>query len=188
MEISLTRELSSSKSLNRAIGAGIFVILMSLGAFVRVPLPFTPVPMTLQTFFVLLSGACLGAGLGAVSQLAYLILGVAGLAAFTGTGSGLFYLAGPTGGYLLGFILAAAFIGRALKHRQLNLLSVSWVFFLGDIILFSCGALWLKLLFGYNFFQVFVLGVLPFLPGEILKIIVAAGAYSKIRSRCESIF
>jgi biotin transport system substrate-specific component len=188
MEILLSREVALSKGANRVIGAGAVVILMSLAAFVRIPLPFTPVPATLQTFFVLLSGACLGAGLGAVSQLAYLILGVAGLAAFTGTGSGLFYLAGPTGGYLLGFILAAAFIGRALKPGRMSFLATAGIFFLGDVILFSCGALWLKLLFGYNFLQVVILGVAPFAAGEIVKIIAAAGIYSSIQSRCKNIF
>ncbi|MCK9594335.1 MAG: biotin transporter BioY [Candidatus Omnitrophica bacterium] len=188
MDISLNREVSLSKNLNRALGVGAFVVLMSLASFVRIPLPFTPVPITLQTFFVLLSGACLGPGLGAVSQLAYLVLGVAGAAAFTGTGSGLFYLAGPTGGYILGFILAAAFIGKALKPGRMSLLATAGIFLLGDAVLFFCGALWLKLLFGYSFLQAFILGVAPFAAGETVKILAAAGIYSRIQARVKNIF
>lgn len=88
MEAILKREIVVNKTACRIIGVTVFVILTSLGAFVRIPLPFTPVPVTLQTFFVLLSGAVLGGAIGAASQLSYLLLGTAGLPIFTNAGSG----------------------------------------------------------------------------------------------------
>ena len=96
MEAVLKKEVILDKTLCRVMGVLTFVILTSLGAFVRIPLPFSPVPITLQTFFVLLSGALLGSNLGTISQLSYLLLGASGLPVFTGAGSGLFYLLGPT--------------------------------------------------------------------------------------------
>ena len=76
MEALLKREIILNKTLCRAMGVLTFVILTSLGAFVRIPLPFSPVPITLQTFFVLLSAALLGSNLGTISQLSYLLLGI----------------------------------------------------------------------------------------------------------------
>jgi len=98
MEAVLKRELTGSKTLNIAIGVCFFLPLTALGAFVRVPLPFTPVPITLQTFFVLLSGAFLGRRSGSLTQLLYLVMGVCGAPIFTGAASGWIYLLGPTGG------------------------------------------------------------------------------------------
>ena len=89
MEALLKREVILNKTLCRVMGVLTFVILTSLGAFVRIPLPFTPVPLTLQTFFILLCGAFLGSKLGVTAQLSYMFLGVLGLPIFTGAGSGL---------------------------------------------------------------------------------------------------
>ena len=188
MELLLTRELTHSKTVNRILGVTVFVILMSLGAFVRIPLPFSPVPLTLQTFFVLLSGACLAGNPGMFSQLAYVSLGMAGLPLFTAAGSGLLYLLGPTGGYLFGFILAALFIGRLIKYNATGVSSVFILFCLADFILLSCGALWLKLVTGCSFTQAIFMGFLPFIPGDLLKAAAAAVIYSRIHKRCREIF
>lgn len=188
METILNKELIVNKSACRLIGALGFVALMSLGAFVRIPLPFSPVPITLQTFFVLLSGAFLGSGLGAVTQLGYVFLGACGLSVFTGAGSGLFYLFGPTGGYLFGFILAAFFIGRSLKYAKNNLFFIFALFCIADFILLACGALWLKFLFGYSLEKSLVMGFIPFLPGDLLKAGLAALLYRKLKSRLKEIF
>jgi biotin transport system substrate-specific component len=95
MEALLRKEIILNKTLCRVIGIAVFIILTSLGAFVRIPLPFSPVPLTLQTFFVLLGGALLGSNLGALSQLSYIFLGVLGLPVFSGAGSGLSYFWAP---------------------------------------------------------------------------------------------
>ena len=85
------------------VGVLLFTLLTTLGAIVRIPLPNTPVPLTLQTVFVVLSGVALGARLGLASQLLYVALGTAGMPIFANGGSGIAYVTGPTAGYLLGF-------------------------------------------------------------------------------------
>lgn len=188
MEAILTKEVVLNKTLCRIFGVLAFVILTALGAFVRVPLPFTPVPITLQTFFVLLGGAFLGAGLGASAQLSYIFLGILGVPLFTGTGSGLFYLFGPTGGYLLGFILAALFIGRFVRYAQNNLFTIFGLFLTGDLILLAMGTVWLRFLFGYNLTKLLFIGFIPFLPGDLLKAYFASILYLKLKSRLKEIF
>jgi len=188
MEAILKKEVIVNKTLCQVMGVLTFVILTSLGAFVRIPLPFSPVPITLQTFFVLLSGALLGSNLGTISQLSYLFLGASGLPVFTGAGSGIFYLLGPTGGYILGFILAASFVGRSIKYSQNNFFAIFVVLFLGDLILLSSGIIWLKLLLGYSFTKVLLIGFLPFIPGDLVKALVAAIIYLKLKPRIKEIF
>ena len=188
MEAVLKREIILNKTLCRAMGVLTFVILTSLGAFVRIPLPFSPVPMTLQTFFVLLSAALLGSNLGTISQLSYLLLGVLGLPIFTGASSGLLYLFGPTGGYIFGFVLAAFLVGKFIKYGQNNLFSILALLCLGDLILLSCGVIWLKLILGYNFTKLLFIGFIPFIPGDLVKASVAAIIYLRLKSRLKDIF
>jgi len=188
VEAILKREILVNKTSCRILGVLTFIILTSLGAFVRIPLPFTPVPITLQTLFVLLCGAFLGSNLGAVTQLTYMLLGIGGLPIFTGAGSGWLYLLGPTGGYLFGFILAALFIGRFIKASKNNLLFSFGLFCLADLILLSSGVIWLKFLFGYNLIKLLSIGLLPFIPGDLLKIVVAVGIYTGLKFRLKEIF
>jgi len=187
MEAVLKREIILNKTLCRVMGVLTFVILTSLGAFVRIPLPFSPVPITLQTFFVLLSAALLGSNLGTISQLSYLLLGVLGLPIFTGAGSGLFYLLGPTGGYIFGFVLAAFFVGKFIKYGQNNLLVIFVLLCAGNLILLTCGVIWLKLLLGYEFTKLLSIGFIPFLPGDLAKALVAAIIYLRLKPRLKEI-
>ncbi|MEW6102042.1 MAG: biotin transporter BioY [Candidatus Omnitrophota bacterium] len=188
MEAILKREIILNKTICRLLGALAFVIFTSLGAFVRIPLPFTPVPLSLQTFFVLLSGAFLGRKLGAASQLGYVLLGIAGIPVFSGAGSGVFYLLGPTGGYLFGFILSAFLIGRLITRAKNNFISVFVILLLADAALFACGILWLKVLLGYPLGQLLSLGVIPFIPGDLLKISAASVLYVRFGRRIREIF
>ena len=144
MEAILNREIPISRTQTKVIGVVIFIILTTLGAFVRIPLPFTPVPITLQTLFVLLGGAFLGARLGSFAQLSYILLGVLGIPVFCNAGFGMIYILGPTGGYLLGFIFASLFIGRFIKYAGDNLFYIFVMFCLADFMLLITGTLWLK--------------------------------------------
>ena len=188
MELILEKEIITNKTICWMLGISAFIILTALGAFVRIPLPFTPVPITLQTFFVLLSAAFLGGGLGAVTQISYILLGILGLPIFTGAGSGLFYLSGPTAGYLLGFVFASLFIGRTIEYSRGNLLFAFLILCIGDLILLSCGLAWLKLIFGCSFQKLLLIGFIPFLPGDILKAFLAGALYIKLRPRLNKIF
>jgi biotin transport system substrate-specific component len=187
MEIALKREIVSNKVLSRTIGVAAFVVLTALGAFVRVPLPFTPVPLTLQTFFVLLSGLVLGGGLGFLSQSIYLFLGLVGLSVFSGAGSGFLYLLGPTGGYFVGFLLASLIAARIRKGSS-GMFRTLALLYLADLVLLACGAIWLKFAFNYSFAQAFAAGILPFLPGDLAKVLVASFFYLKVEKRVKNIF
>lgn len=183
MEAILKKEIILNKAICRAFCVSTLIMLTAFGAFVRIPLPFTPVPITLQTIFVLLSGALLGSNLGLFTQLSYITLGVAGMSIFTGAGSGLAYLLGPTGGYLFGFLAAALWLGKFIKYSKDNLFLAFIILCAGDLILLSCGVLWLKIIFGYSFTKLLFIGIMPFIPGDLIKAFIAAVIYLKLKDR-----
>ncbi len=188
METVLRRELIVDRRICKIIGVGFFVMATALGAFVRIPLPFTPVPITMQTFFVLLSGAFLGSGLGLTSQAIYLVIGCLGLPIFSQGNFGFAYILGPTGGYILGFIMAAYFIGRSLDAGINKPWRVFLYFLTADLIILSCGSLWLSKVFNISLFKASLLGFLPFVPGNLIKISFATILYGKLKNRLEQIF
>lgn len=148
-------------------------LLVALLAQVRIPLPFTPVPLTGQTFAVLLVGATLGAKRGAGSMTLYTALGALGLPVFAGGAAGLAYLAGPTLGYLVGFIVAAFVIGKLAERGLERTLRTSLLpFFIGTLVIYAFGAGWLAILFGVE--KALALGVLPFIVGDVIKLVLAA--------------
>ena len=186
MEITMKRELISDKRLCRLLAVGAFVALTTLSAFVRIPLPFTPVPLTLQTFFVLLSGALLGRKLGIFTQAAYMFLGFSGQQVFTGSGCGSLYLLGPTGGYIVGFILAAYLAGSFLIKENQSVFVVFIKLLAADFIILFSGMLWLKASLSCSLGKAFLLGFLPFVLGDILKVILATAVYLKFRARIKA--
>ena len=136
-------------------------------------LPYTPVPITLQTLAVLLIGVLLGSKRGALAAATYIIGGAAGLPVFTGGGCGLVRLAGPTGGYLLGFVVAAYITGRLAEYGQdRRVLNAAGAMVAGNFVIYLLGLPWLALYIGAA--PVFKLGLLPFIPGDLLKIGMAA--------------
>ncbi len=181
MNAILNKEIAMDKSWARGLGIAAFVILITLGAFVRIPLPFTPVPITLQTFFILLSAAVLSSA-GVWPQVIYIALGIIGLPVFTGYGSGILYLLGPTGGYLFGFIVASVFLARTLKYSG-NMLVSFVLFSLGSMLILLTGTIWLHLVLRVNFTKAFLFGFLPFVTGDIFKSLIAASIYSRIKPR-----
>jgi biotin transport system substrate-specific component len=148
--------------------------LMAASAWVAIPLPFSPVPVTAQTFAVLLVGSALGPRRGAAAALAYLAEGSWGLPVFAGGAAGLHVLAGPTGGYLAGFVLGAYLCG-ALAERGFDRNPVTTVtsMALGNVGILLPGLLWLSRFVGPD--HALRLGLYPFLPGDLVKIALAAG-------------
>ncbi len=187
METIIKRELISDKRLCQLLAVGVFVTLTTLSAFVRIPLPFTPVPLTLQTFFVLLSGALLGRKLGVFAQAAYMFLGLTGQQVFTGFGSGSLYLLGPTGGYIVGFILASFFAGSFLIKEKQSVFAVFIKLLAADFIILFSGMLWLKISLSCTLSKAFLLGFLPFVLGDILKVILATVVYNKMSVRIKAV-
>lgn len=184
------REVSLKLWLVKTIGVGAFVILTSLGAFVRVQLPFTPVPITLQVFFVLLSGAILGPRLGGLSQGLYLLIGVVGLPIFAGASGGLAYLFGPTGGYLVGFCVASLVVGRLmwLIKRRPTFITCWAIMIVGVAVIYVFGCSWLAFITKLGIAKAFGLGVLPFIPIDLIKVLAAAWFYSLISHRARQLF
>ena len=172
------REIFPARPLAGAAGIAVFIMLMAIGAYVRIPLSFAPVPITLQTFFVLLAGAMLGPRRGLYSQAGYVALGAVGLPIFQSYGAGAAYLFGPLGGYSIGFMVSAFLVGSLIRQ---NKLSVPFSMFIGLLTIYLCGAAWLAIAFKMRFVQAAYLGVLPFIPGALVKLIGAAWVYSKIK-------
>ncbi|MDE3102864.1 MAG: biotin transporter BioY [Chloroflexota bacterium] len=147
--------------------------LIGLAAQVRIPLPFSPVPVTGQTFAVLLVSAALGARLGVASTVLYVAEGLAGLPVYAGGNAGLAELAGPTGGYLVGFVAAAAVVGALAQRGWDRRLATSVLAMLaGEIAIYAFGLLWLA-----RFplpVPLLDAGLLPFVVGDAYKLVLAA--------------
>ena len=144
-------------------------------AHIAIPLFFTPVPLTLQPFAVLLLGLLLSPRLAAATFGAYLLEGAAGLPVFApGVLGGLAHLLGPTGGYLLAYPLAAALISWLWRSSPRTFAFAALSAAAGDLLILACGWLWLSAL-THSAQPALVMAVVPFLPGEALKIAAAAG-------------
>lgn len=144
-----------------------------LYASAKVQVPFWPVPMTMQTAVVVLIGMAYGWRLGAATVAAYLLEGAIGLPVFTGTperGIGLAYMVGPTGGYLAGFVVAAAIAGWVVQSGH-GLGRIAAAVTLGIAAIFVLGVTWLTVLIGFD--NAVAHGVVPFLPSEFAKILLA---------------
>jgi biotin transporter BioY len=148
-------------------------LVVGLAAQLEVKLPFTPVPLTGQPFAVLLVGALLGARRGAAAMLAYLGEGALGLPVFAGGAAGPAAMFGPSGGYLAGFVPAAFVTGFLAERGWDRRFLTTWAAMaLGSATLFACGLPWLALFVGWD--NVIATGLLPFLPGDLLKQALAA--------------
>lgn len=154
-----------------------FALLTAACAQIRFQLGFTPVPITGQTFAVLLTGAVLGAREGAASQLLYVALGAVGLPFYAGGSGGWEVTTGATGGYLVGFILAAYVTGYLAEHRQDRRLATSvGTFLTGNLVIYALGIAWLMYTFSWDLAAGVEKGMAPFIIGDTIKILAAAAA------------
>lgn len=151
----------------------LFTVLIALSAQVAVPLPFSPVPITMQTLTVLLTGILLGSRLGAITILAYLAEGAIGLPVFAFGTFGFATLVGPTGGYLFGFVIAAGLVGfLAEQGWDRRLWTTVLAMVLGNLVIYLFGVGWLSTFMGFT--GAIAAGMLPFLIGDAVKIALAA--------------
>lgn len=162
--------------------ASLFGAATAAAAYVIIPLP--PVPVTMQTFVLFVGAALLGPRLGALSQFIYVLLGIMGMPVFAGGKAGLGVLFGPTGGYLLGFVAAGFVIGFIVRLR--NGPGLRWYLFsmsAGTLVVYLLGVGQLSLVADLALDKAIAVGVLPFLPGDVLKIVAAAMLTTRMRER-----
>ena len=153
-----------------------------------IPLPFSPVPISLTNFAIFLAIFVLGMKNGTISFIIYLLLGAVGVPVFSSFRGGLQVLAGPTGGYLIGFIFLALIMGFALDHFDRKLVPTIIGMIIGMVVCYAFGTVWLAKLLSLSFKEGLMMGVIPYLAGDVAKIVIAAivgpklyGATQKIR-------
>ena len=164
-------------------------LVIGIGAQIRFYLPFSPVPVTLQTLVVLMGAYYLRGLWSSVGVMLYIVLGALGLPMFAGFGSGLGYIAGPTGGYLIGFIFAAFVLGKLFdKYGSKNWLLSLLFFAFASIIIYSIGLTQLYIWSNFvannqmSIIKLLQIGLIPFLIGDIVKIVLAANIL-RVKSR-----
>ncbi len=156
----------------RIVAMGIANLVLIACSQVRIPLPFTPVPITGQTFGVLVLGALLGSRYGTSVVIAYVLQGLIGLPVFAGWKGGIAVVFGPTGGYIVGFIFAAFVVGWLLERSWSRRLDLTFAALLiGNAVIYAFGLPWLALFVGWD--QVLQMGLIPFLPGDLVKLLMA---------------
>jgi biotin transport system substrate-specific component len=165
-----------------------FAALTAVLAQLRIPLPGTPVPVTGQTLGVLVAGGVLGMRAGALSQALYLLVGLVGLPVFTDAGSGWEVVSGATGGYLVGFVAAAALVGWLVERGEdRHVVTSATAMLAGTAVIYVVGAAWLARTLGVPVVtadgtaNAVTLGVVPFVVGDLLKITLAGTLFPAAR-------
>src|SRR5579862_2130394 len=153
-----------------------FSLVTAISAQISFHLPFSPVPITGQTFAVLLSGAVLGWRRGFLSQVAYLAEGAIGLPVFADGAGSIVRLVGPSGGFLLTFPIAAALVGYLVELGVArSTLKLAGALFAADVLILVAGSVWLRVLFNVSFAQAWVMGFVPFLVADVAKVALVGG-------------
>ncbi len=157
--------------------SALFAAFLAISSLIEIPIPFSPVPITLQVLIVFLIAPLLGPRYGAFTCLIYLIFGTIGLPVFAGGTSGLAILLGPTGGYLFGFPLGAAIgglvCGNLSPTKRLDLIRISLGVIATLATIYSIGIIWLSVFLRISIAQAILLGAVPFIIVDIFKTIVA---------------
>ncbi len=193
----MSRSRHSAGSVRQLVLAALFAAVTAVLAYIRIPLPFSPVPITGQTFGLMLAGLLLGPRLGALSQAVYLLMGVVGLPVFAGGQAGLAVLLGPTGGYLWGHVAGAYLAGMAaggasrtpgaapLAPGAAPAATGYWRCLAGAVLggvfgVYILGVVQLALVTGMGWQAAVLAGAVPFLPGDALKAAAAAAVAVRV--------
>lgn len=188
MEVSL--HSNDSKREARTMGKTATIALIGMMTAVTcimgplsVPLPFSPVPISLTNLAIYIAIYVLGMKWGTLSYLIYLLIGFVGLPVFSGFTGGAAKLLGPTGGYLVGFILMALICGAFIDRSHGKMLPSFLGMVLGTLVCYAFGTVWLAYQAGMSFGAALAAGVIPFLPGDLGKIVVSMIVGPQIRAR-----
>ena len=160
----------------------LFSALTAILSQISIPLPFTPVPINLATLAVCLAGGILGAKWGTISQVVYVLLGAIGLPVFAGFTSGVGIIMGPTGGYIAGYIASAFIIGLVYdKIKKNNLWAGGAAMSIGILGCYTLGTVWFMYITKNGLREALLLCVIPFLIGDLIKIVSASLIISKVK-------
>lgn len=160
----------------------IFTALTAVLSQIVIPLPFTPIAINLATLSVYLAGGLLGAKNGTISQLVYVILGAVGIPVFTGLSGGLGIVTGPTGGYIAGYVLAAFTIGIIIHFMGKSVKVIVFALVIGTLLLYTLGTMWFMTISNTQLIPALTMCVIPFLPGDGLKIALATFLISRLKN------
>ena len=165
----LTKHQSAAITISAAFTGS---LLLALLAHLSIPVPYSPVPITGQTFGILFLGAVLGSRIGTLSVILYISEGLIGIPVFAGGSMGFLYLLGPTGGYLIGFIPAVYMVGYFSEKGFIKNISTTLIAMIfGTIVIFVFGISWLVVTAGFG--TALSIGLYPYIPGAIIKIMLA---------------
>lgn len=178
----------SSLNLRKIVFISLFTALIILGGYLSFPIPFSPVPIVASDLFAVLSGLVLGASGGFFSVALFLFLGALGLPVFAGGKAGLAVLLGPTGGFLLGYLIGVLIIGFISTKNRSTYFKDLLALIAGYFVIFGIGLLWLKTSLNITWAKALALGLLPFLIGTVLKIVVAFAIMQILRPILAELF
>ena len=163
--------MNISNELRMTVLSALFAALIAVGAFIAIPIG--PVPIVMQNFFVLLTGLLLGPRWGLIACGVYLLAGALGLPVFAGGTGGIGRFFGPTGGYLLAYLPAVFLTGWISQNKKKAVVWDSLAMIMASIVIYALGVSWLKVSTGMTWSKSLAVGMLPFLIGDVLKIIAA---------------
>ncbi len=170
-----------SSYVRKMVYASLFAALTAAGAWISIPIPLSPLPVTMQTLFTMLSGAVLGPYFGVLAMIVYVLLGLIGLPVFAAGQSGFGVLFGPWGGYLIGFIVGAAVTGLMVSvKKKPGLVWLCVAMAAGDLVVYVFGVSQLALISQYTLDKAILIGFIPFVPGDLLKLAIATLIARKI--------
>lgn len=173
--------MQQSTDLRMMIYTAMFTALTIIGAYISIPIPLSPVPISMTNLFVILGGLLLGRKWGATSTMLYIFLGLVGLPVFAGGKGGLVHFIGPTGGYLVGFAVAAFVVGAIAESGNNGLIRDIVAALAGFAIIYIIGIPWLMYTLKLSLSKALASGALPFMPGAIIKAIAAVGLARLLR-------
>lgn len=165
---------TSTSNLRMTVYCALFTALIIVGGYISIPIPVGPVPIVLADFFVMVTGMFLGLKYGVISIALYVALGAIGLPVYAGGASGLAVLFGPTGGFLVGYLLAAACIGLITSKMKPTIITYLIALIAGNIVMYLFGVSWLKVQMNLGWAAAILGGFTPFIAGIVIKIAVAA--------------
>lgn len=174
------KALINDRTRKYLITALMSAVIMILSPF-SITIPISPVPISLSTLSIYLASYILGSKYAAISTMLYVLLGIIGLPVFTGFTGGVAKVLGPTGGYIISYVFLAIIAGSVIEKNYNNKVICFLGMFLGTIVLYIVGSLWLAFVMSISFRAALFAGVIPFIPGDIVKMIVVLFLGDRIR-------